>query len=64
MSILTYAIAVLVILALCVVGLSIGLLLRGKGLRTCGRAAEDAGQEHDIECAACSGRSADCKRRS
>lgn len=62
MSVLTYAIAVIVILGLCVLGLSIGLLVRNKGLTTCGRAGAQLG-DHDVSCPACSGKSADCKKK-
>ena len=60
---LTYAIAIIVVMGLCVLGLSIGLLLRGKGLQSCGRAAQAAGEHgHDITCATCSGKAGECRR--
>lgn len=62
MMILTYAAAVIVVLGLCAVGLSIGLLIRNKGLQTCGRAQTTVAGE-DITCPACSGKASDCKRQ-
>ena len=60
---ITYAIAIIVVLALCGLGMSIGLILRGRSLQTCGRAAEAAhAHGHEIECASCSGKSGECKR--
>ena len=56
MTVLTYIIAVVLILGLCALGLSIGLILRGKGLQTCGRAAMGAGEHgHEISCPSCGG---------
>jgi hypothetical protein len=58
---LTYAIAIVVVLVLCVLGMSIGLLLGGKGLRTCGRAS--LGEQHgDVSCPSCSGKEGECKK--
>lgn len=62
MTVLTYAIAVLVVLGLCVAGLSVGLLVRNRGLTTCGRATADM-HGHDVSCPSCSGRESDCKKK-
>lgn len=62
MQMLAYAAAVIVVLALCALGLSIGLIVRNRGLTTCGRAQTPQGDD-DITCPACSGKSADCKRK-
>ena len=62
MTVLTYAIVVIVILGFCVLGLSIGLLVRNKGLSTCGRASA-AMEGHDVSCPACSGKAEDCKKK-
>jgi hypothetical protein len=59
--ILTYAIAIAVVLGLCVLGLSIGLILRGKGLQSCGRAAL-GGAHGNISCPACSGKDGECRK--
>ncbi len=60
---ITYAIAIIVVLTLCGLGLSIGLILRGKALHACGRATEAANAHgHEIECVNCSGKSGACKR--
>lgn len=62
---LTYAIAIFVVLLLCGLGLSIGLILRGKALQACGRAVEAANARgHDIECPNCSGKAGECRRKS
>lgn len=63
MTALTYAIVVIVILGFCVLGLSIGLLVRNKGLTTCGRAGA-AMEGHDVSCPSCSGKSEDCRKKS
>lgn len=62
MHVFTYAIVVLVILGFCAIGLSIGLIVRNKGLTTCGRAQANVDGE-DITCPACSGKAADCKKK-
>lgn len=62
MTILYYAVAVIIVLALCALGLSIGLLLRGRELQSCGRAQTKTGAGEDITCPACSGKASDCKR--
>lgn len=60
---LTYAIAIFVVLLLCGLGMSIGLILRGKALQACGRATEAANAHgHEIECPNCSGKSGECRR--
>lgn len=60
---LTYAIAIVVVLALCALGLSVGLLLRGRPLQTCGRAAATAQDHgHEISCPTC-GNPGTCKRK-
>ena len=60
---ITYAIAIIVVLTLCGLGLSIGLILRGKAMHACGRATEAANAHgHEIECVNCSGKSGECKR--
>lgn len=61
MTILYYAVAVLVILGLCGLGLSIGLLLRGRGLQSCGRAQTRTGDGEDLTCPACG--QGECKRK-
>jgi hypothetical protein len=61
MTILTYIVVTVVILIFCALGLSIGLLLKRRGLTTCGRGAE-AHQNEDITCPACENRGA-CKRK-
>lgn len=61
MTILYYAVAVIVILGLCVLGLSIGLLVRGKGLQTCGRAMTTTADGESITCPACG--QGECKRK-
>lgn len=59
--ILTYAIAIVAVLLLCGLGLSIGLILKGKGLQTCGRVMGPDGEF--ISCGACGGkRRGDCDR--
>jgi hypothetical protein len=61
---LAYAIAIFVVLLLCGLGLSIGLILRGRALQACGRATEAANAHgHDIECPNCSGKAGACRRR-
>jgi hypothetical protein len=62
MTILSYAVAVIIVLGLCALGLSVGLLLRGRGLQTCGRAQTKTGDGEEITCPACSGKASDCKR--
>ena len=61
MTILTYIVVSLIILAFCALGLSIGLLMKRRGLTTCGRAAE-VHDDHDITCPACENRG-QCKRK-
>ncbi len=61
MTILTYLVVSLIILAFCALGLSIGLLLKRRGLTTCGRGASELDQ-HDITCPACENRG-QCKNR-
>lgn len=46
--------AVCVILVLCLLGLSFGLLLGRKSVRSCGRAADADGEE--LTCPSCAGR--------
>ena len=41
MTILTYIVVTIVILAFCALGLSIGVLLKRRGLTTCGRGPSD-----------------------
>ena len=50
MTVLTYVAVSLVILILCGFGLSIGLILRGKGLQKCGRVP---GEDGDGGCPTC-----------
>lgn len=62
MTALTYAIAVIVILGFCALGLSIGLIVRNKGLTTCGRASTTVNGE-EITCPSCGAHKGDaCKR--
>ncbi len=44
-------IAAIVVVGLCALGLSVGLLLRGKSLQTCGRAVGANGES--LGCASC-----------
>lgn len=48
----TYFIVTVIILAVCLLGMSIGLILRNKTFTSCGRAARDFDGE-PIRCAAC-----------
>ncbi|HMP75523.1 MAG TPA: hypothetical protein PKE12_04425 [Kiritimatiellia bacterium] len=61
MTILYYAVAVIIILGLCALGLSIGLLLRGRALQTCGRAQTKTGDGEEISCPSCG--AGECKRK-
>lgn len=61
MTILYYSLAILVILGLCALGLSIGLLLRGRGLQSCGRAQTRTGDGEEITCPACG--QGECRRK-
>lgn len=56
-----YAIAIIVILAFCALGLSIGLILRGRALQTCGRAQTRTADGEEIVCPACG--QGECKRK-
>ena len=47
--------------AFCALGLSIGVLLKRRGLTTCGRGAADL-ENKDITCPACENRG-ECKRK-
>ncbi len=58
---LTYAVAIIVILGLCAVGLSIGLLIRGRALQSCGRAQTRTADGEEITCPACG--QGECKRK-
>ncbi len=61
MTILTYVAVVLVVLTFCGLGLSIGVLMKRRGLTTCGRGASDL-HDKDITCPACENRGA-CKNK-
>ena len=61
MTILTDIVVTIVILAFCALGLSIGVLLKRRGLTTCGRGASDL-ENKDITCPACENRG-ECKRK-
>lgn len=61
MTILTYIAVSAVILTFCALGLSIGLLLKRRGLTTCGRGSAEL-ERDDITCPACENRGA-CKRK-
>ena len=61
MTILTYIVVTIVILAFGALGLSIGVLLKRRGLTTCGRGASDL-ENKDITCPACENRG-ECKRK-
>lgn len=52
MQVLTYTIAAVVIIALCILAMSVGLIFRNKTFTSCGRAARDFDGE-PIRCAAC-----------
>ena len=52
MEVLTYIIVAVIILGLCVLGMSVGLIFRNKTFTSCGRAARDFDGE-PIRCAAC-----------
>ena len=58
--IVTYVIAVVVILGLCAVGLSIGLILKGKPLQSCGRVVTASGEQ--IACPSCGSKTGDCEK--
>lgn len=58
---LSYAIAIVLILGLCTAGLSIGLLLRGRALQSCGRAQTRTSDGEEITCPACG--QGECKRK-
>jgi hypothetical protein len=60
MTILTYIGVSLVILVLCGLGLSIGLLFNRRGLTKCGQ-GEGAHADKDITCPACENRGS-CKK--
>lgn len=60
MTILTYIAVVLIVLTFCGLGLSVGLLLKRRGLTKCGRGEGDA-ENKDITCPACENRG-QCKR--
>ena len=52
MQLLTYILVVIVILAICYLGMAVGLIFRNKTITSCGRAARDFDGE-PIRCAAC-----------
>ncbi len=52
MQVLTYIIAAVVIIAICILAMSIGLIFRNKTFTSCGRAARDFDGQ-PIRCAAC-----------
>lgn len=54
-------VVIAVILGLCALGLSIGLIVRGKPLRSCGSAARDA-HGNEITCGLCGGKGGECRR--
>jgi hypothetical protein len=56
-----YAVSIAAVLALCALGLSIGLLLRGRALQSCGRAQTRTAEGEDIACPACG--QGECKRK-
>ncbi len=53
-SILAYTVLTIVIIGLCLLGMSVGLIFRDKTFRACGNAARDFDGE-PIQCAACGG---------
>lgn len=59
MNVLAYIVVTLVILTLCALGLSIGLLCGGKSLRKCGRGADD----EPGGCAMCGGDAGKCEKK-
>lgn len=59
MTILSYLIPAVVILALGGLGMAVGVLVRGKGLQTCGRASGKLANGETIACPSCGGGS--CK---
>ncbi len=56
-----YAVAIGAVLALCAIGLSIGLLLRGRAFQSCGRAQTRTADGEQITCPACG--QGECKRK-
>lgn len=65
MQALTYILATVVIIGLCVLAMSVGLIFRNKTFTSCGRAARDF-DGNPIQCAACGetveGEASTCKR--
>ncbi|MBW7907676.1 MAG: hypothetical protein H3C50_01985 [Kiritimatiellae bacterium] len=55
-------IAAVVVVGLCALGLSVGLLLRGKSLQTCGRALGPNGES--LGCASCGSGGCQTKNKS
>lgn len=55
MTILSYLIPAVVILALGGLAMSVGVLVRGKGLQTCGRASGKLANGETIACPSCGG---------
>ena len=58
--IVTYIVVSVVILVFCALGLSIGLLVKGKPLQSCGNAVRDR-DGNPITCPACGGKG-ECKK--
>ena len=52
MQVLTYILVAVVIIAICILAMSVGLIFRNKTFTSCGRAARDFDGE-PIRCAAC-----------
>lgn len=63
-SLLLYIGLSVVVVGLCLLGMSVGLIFRNKTFRACGNAARDFDGE-PIECAACGGKGdpATCRRK-
>lgn len=56
-----YTLAIVLILGLCGLGLAIGVLLRGRGLQSCGRAQTRTADGEAITCPACG--QGECRRK-
>lgn len=63
MQLLTYIVVVMAILALCFLGMAVGLIFRNRTLKSCGRAARDFDGE-PVSCAVCGAKDDDsCERK-
>lgn len=65
LQLVIYILASVVLIALCLLAMSVGLIFRNRTIRSCGSAARDFDGE-PIRCAACGGHNeppASCRRR-